>query len=62
MTEFSELPPNDKEIILKLMRMRLENVYDGMKDFDGLPEDGLEYYQKFLLDRIPEDVRKEMGY
>lgn len=62
MTEFNELPTNDKRIICKLIRMRLENVYAEMKDFDGLSEEGLKYYQESVIESIPEDVKKEMGY
>lgn len=56
--EFKDLPETDKEIISNLMRMRIEYIDAGIKDFDGLSKEGLEYYKKELIESLPDEYRE----
>jgi hypothetical protein len=58
MVEFKDLNVKDQEIICKLRRMRIEHVLTGIKDFDGLSKEGLEYYKKELIELLPDEYKE----
>jgi len=57
-TEFKDLNIKDKEIICNLMRMRIENIDAEFEDFDGLSDEGLEYYKKSLIESLPDEYKE----
>ena len=40
------------------MRMRIENIDAEFEDFDGLSDEGLEYYKKSLIESLPDEYKE----